>query len=268
MCKTPQWTLMREWHDQQLASQHSFYIADESQGYNVAGHLDREEDLSLVALQDDTIASQDQYQHHGSTSNLEMSEAGINPVPPPQAPGSTVSLTETGQEVPTQDFHELETLVPDQVCTCAACLHGYRCPGHLYGLGGHPERISRTFACRVTGCQWTTKDLPQYKYWSNLERLHRHEHNCPHYGKSGNWRCPETGCKFVTKRWNDLKRHSSSKHCIKPKTFECPILSCKYHQIGFTRKDKLKSHCQNVHAGMLQPGKPNQAIKPKANGSA
>lgn len=264
-------TTKEAWRNQQLASQPKFYNADESQGYDIPGriHLDRGEDLPGVILNNDAIASQDQYWHHGRMTDPETSEARFEPVPPQPAPSLFISQTEIGQDDSTPHNHELETLVPDQVCTCAACLEDYTCPEHLKGLGRQPEMKSWTFGCRVTGCQWTTK-CDESKHSNNLEKLFRHDwqRERQHYGRYGDWRCRETGCKYVTKRWNDFTRHSSSKHCINPKNFECPVLNCKYHQIGFTRKDKLKSHFDRVHKGNSQPGKPNQAIKPKGKDSA
>ena len=268
-------TPMQTRHNQQLASQPKFYNADESQGYDIAGciHLDREKDLPAVASNNDAIASQNQYWHHGRITDPETSEARLEPVPPHQAPGSTVSQTETKQDQFAQDSHELEAFLRDQICTCTSCLNDCEWPRDLLNrLDAHPKGNSWLFRCRITGCQWTTKDDTQSD-GNNLRKLLLHETGWwsgrkYHYGKYGDYRCRETGCKLVTKRWTDFKRHSSSKHCIKPKNFECPFLSCKYHQLGFSRKDKLKSHFDKVHKRDSQPGKPNQAIKPKGEDSA
>lgn len=261
------------WHNQQLAGQHSLQNTTATLGHSVYGSpgLELLEAPPPVSLNYGTVTAQVQDQHSGSTSSFGTSEAASNSVPLQQAQGSMVSYTDTWRGAPTQDSQLLKALVPDQDCTCATCLDDcwdiYRL--RLRGMEEHPERISWTFGCRVPGCQWSTKNKPIESQIS-LQKLHWHESwwgREEHYGKIGDWRCREAGCKFVTKRWNDFLRHSSSKHCIKPKRFECPALSCKYHQIGFTRKDKLKSHYQNAHEGKLQPGKPNQAIKPKASGS-
>lgn len=262
---------MQVWHHQQFADQQNAYNLDESQEYDISErtHLDRESALTLVALKNDTTASKDQDRRHGSVSNLETSEAGYGQVPSQQALGSAVSQSETGRDVPTQDSQELKSLVPDQVCTCAACLWSYWCPSHLERESGHPERLSWKFGCRITGCQWTTDDVPQdIRGSSALQWLLWHESLRSHYGKPGDCRCLETGCKFVTKRFRDLLRHSSSKHCIKPQIFKCEVLDCKYHETGFARKDKLTRHHQNVHQGKPQPGKANQAIKPKVKDGA
>lgn len=256
---------MQAWHNQQSVCQHRLQDVDQLQEHKIAGRtfLDGENNFARVALQHNSIASRDQYQHHGSPSNLEPSKTGSNPVPPQQASGSAICLTETDRGVSLREPHTLEALVPDQVCTCAACFDNYRFPDCFKIFDGHPERRSWEFGCRVTGCRWTTRDGPASTWPNNLVKPFWHEKSRDHYGKIGEYRCREAGCKFVTKRWTDFKRHASSRHCVKPQNFECPDLSCKYHQIGFTRKDKLKSHCQNVHEGKLQPGKPNQAIKPK-----
>ena len=257
-------TPTHEWHHQQLASRHNSYKADESQGYNTAqlSLLGHEEDLNSLAHEYEPIASQDQYRHHGSTSNLETSEAGFDPATPEQAPSSIVSPIETGPDAFTQKVHDLGVLFPDQICTCVPCLaeNNLTISFCKKWSDEHPELRSSTFGCRVAGCQWTTKSASAF---GTLFIPSAHEIKKSHYGKPGSWRCVEANCKFITKRFGDLKRHCSSKHCIKPKKLKCPVLSCRYHQDGFARKDKLDSHYQKAHGGKSQPGKPNQAIKPK-----
>ena len=265
-------TPMYAWHDPQLASQHETYSADQSQGYDIAGcvHSDFTQDLAQVTSNDGTNPSEDQYRTHSSANTPKPSEARISSVPSQQVLGSTVSQTETNLDVSKLDPDELKVLVPDQTCHCATCLDGHRlshnelrwCP-----RDEAPAWTARTFSCRVTGCQWTTKDESHWEEKrTNFGKLLNHEgysERGHHYGKPGEWRCPEVGCKFVTKRWKDFLRHSTSKHCIKPKDLKCPFLECKYHHIDFSRKDKLKSHVDKVHKGTHHPGKPNQTIKPK-----
>ena len=166
---------------------------------------------------------------------------------------------ETGSDIATQEFRDLRTFLPDRACSCVACLESYETYLKIVDLEWN-------FRCRVTGCSWNTKD--NFSYGEKLYRITVHEWDHSHYGKPGNLRCLEADCKFRTKRWSDLRRHASSKHCINPQTFKCPDLNCKYHQQGFTRKDKLNSHFQKVHGGKLQRGKPNQAILPKVGDSA
>ena len=254
---------MHEWHDQQLASRHKFYNADELQGYNTTqlsllGH----EDLNSFAHEYEPIASKDQYRHHGSTRNLETPEAGFDPAPPEQAPSSIAFPFGTGSDAFTQEVHDLGGLLADHVCTCAGCLdYNFKLQrACIEWQDKHPESRLWTFGCRFTGCQWTTTK-GVFQVWA-------HETQRSHYGKPGDYRCREANCKFITKRFGDLKRHCSSKHCIKPRNLKCPVLSCRYHQDGFARKDKLDSHYQKVHGGKSQPGKPNQAIKPKVGDNA
>ncbi|CAF9928485.1 hypothetical protein IMSHALPRED_007663 [Imshaugia aleurites] len=257
-------TAITGWQNQHFVSQQGSYCATDSLQCNVDGGipLDPEEDWAQLSLNHRAVTDPVQYQYGGITGSLETPAAGINSTSSRQVPASNVSQTEIGRDVSPQDSDKLKNLVPDQVCTCAACLNGYRCPEHLRGREAHPDCV---FGCRVTGCQWTINTLVHQQ--NSLECLFWHEKRKSHHGKPGDYRCRETGCKFVTKRWSDFKRHTSSKHCIKPQKLDCPVLSCKYHQIGFARKDKLKSHYQTVHEGKLLPGKPNQAIKSKVKDS-
>ena len=265
---------MHTWHDPQFASQYETYDADQPQGYNIAAGLHSEcaEELAQVASNDETIPSEDQYRTHSSDSTLEPSEAGIRSVPSQQGLGSTVSQIETDQYVSKLGPDELKALVPNQTCHCATCLLGYREKSHP-GLQWAPRDeapawTARTLSCRVTGCQWTTKvELILPPETTNFGKLSLHERyeRESHYGKPGEWRCREIDCKFVTKRWNDFLRHSTSKHCIKPRDLKCPFLECKYHHVDFSRKDKLRSHVDKAHKGISRPGKPSQTIKPKTN---
>ena len=270
---------MHTWHNLQLASQYQTYDADQPQGYNIAAGLESEcaEDLAQVPPNNETIPSEDQDRSHGSTITLEPSEIGIDSFPSQQVLVSTVSQTETDRDVSKLGPDELKVLLPNQACHCVTCLKSYE--GSHDELKWHsrdeaPAWIARTLSCRVTGCQWTTKDEDGPHWFSrrtNFGKLLYHE-ACSrrgyHYGKPGEWRCREIDCKFVTKRWNDFLRHSTSKHCIKPRDLKCPFLECKYHHIDFSRKDKLKSHVDKVHKGTPLPGKSNQTIKPKAKDHA
>ena len=265
------------WHDPPLTSQYETYDADGSQGYDIAGcvHSECAEDLSQVAPNDETIPSEDQYRTQSSAGDLELSEAGINSIPSQQVLGSTVSQTETDREVSKLGPDELKVLVPEQACHCVTCLNSYRhSRDDLRRVAGSeaPAWTARTLSCRVIGCQWTTEDEShRYSFRTNFGTLVHHEGyggRAEHYGKDGEYKCREIDCKCVTQRWEDFLRHSTSKHCIKPKDLKCPFLECKYHLIDFSRKDKLKSHVEKVHKGVSQPAKPNQAIKPKAKDHA
>ena len=256
---------MQTWHNQRSVCQSGLQNADESQEHDIAGrtHFDREDGSTRLALRDEPIKIPDQYRHHGRLSNFETLEAASNPVSSQQAPSSISGLNETELDISMHEPHTVETLVPDQICTCTACLDGYRYRGYREWLDAHPEMRSWIFGCRVTGCEWTTAKSLMPRYFDKIKWVLLHERSRDHYGERGDYRCREIGCKYVTKRWTDFKRHASSKHCIRPKKFTCPVVTCNYHDIGFARNDKLNSHFQNVHGGMLQPGKANKAVKPK-----
>lgn len=246
--------------------------ADDSQGYDLAGcvYSDCAKDLPQVAPNDKTIPSEEQYRTQSSVSTLETSEAGIHLDPSQKVLGSAVSKTERDLDVSKKGPDELKVLLPDQTCHCATCLDNYSRDLSDVIRDGEPGWTAWTLSCRVTGCQWTTKDEPPYWEPTKYEKLRYHETwrgRAEHYGKPGEWRCREMDCKFVTKRWNDLLRHSTAKHCIK-RDLKCPFLECKYHHVDFSRKDKLKSHVEKVHKGIPHPAKPFQAIKPKVKDHA
>ena len=265
---------MHAWHDSQLASQYETYDADQLQGYSITPGLHSEcaEDLTQVASNDEAITSTDHYRTHANTSTLEPSEVGVNPVPSPQVLGLAVSHTETYRDVSQLDPDELRALLPEQACHCATCLVGYdnwKTRSELW-RNGSPVLTGRTLSCRVTGCQWTTESHTS-PHHNDVPELLIHEGFSgreEHYGEPGEYKCREAGCKRVTKRWEDFLRHSTSKHCIKPKDLKCPFLECKYHHIDFSRKDKLKSHVDKVHKGTHHSREANQAIKPKVKDHA
>lgn len=95
-----------------------------------------------------------------------------------------------------------------------------------------------------------------------LSYLSKHEKD--HFGQPGHFVCPVDHCGFVTKRWSDLRRHSSTIHCTKAKKFPCSVPWCKYTgENGFTRRDKLTSHFNNVHKGVkAAPRGATLAVKP------
>ena len=207
------------------------------------------------------IQDQDRYNDIGSS--LGLPEARSHLLLPELAPSPTNSESKTVPGVATQGVHILKALAPDEVCTCATCLHERGWHARPQSLFEHPERPPLNLGCRVTGCEWTTGVQSNKTFSDSLDAIYRHESEIFHYGKPGSYKCREVDCKFTTKRLSDLKRHCSSKHCINPQNFRCPDLSCKYHQIGFARKDKLNDHYQKAHEGRYHPGKPNRVIKPK-----
>ena len=92
-----------------------------------------------------------------------------------------------------------------------------------------------------------------------------HERSHYHTVDADAFRCVEPDCPFSSKRWPDLVRHYTVKHCTNPKKFQypCPVVWCKYSgSNGFARKDKLKSHYKNVHEGKPGPAKAGRVVKP------
>lgn len=119
-----------------------------------------------------------------------------------------------------------------------------------------------TSSCRFPGCNTALAS------WHNAihEKTHyrTHQHGSPHYG------CIEQHCSFTTKRWPDLIRHYTVRHCTSPKKFPCPVPWCKFSgENGFARKDKLKSHHKNVHAGqsLFAQAQGLRAIQPALGGN-
>lgn len=109
------------------------------------------------------------------------------------------------------------------------------------------------YPCRLPACDWMARGLDGATANRYTNALLQHEES--HFGQKGRFVCLEEHCRYVTKRWGDLTRHYSSKHCANfVRRFVCPVLGCKYIRGGFARKDKLKSHVGNVHRGEAKPG--------------
>ncbi len=135
-------------------------------------------------------------------------------------------------------------------CSCMACL-----------LIGVPGDWNEGLCCRFKGCNFTTDIHAEYV---SHERDHYHEPGNPLF------HCVEQHCKFATKRWPDLIRHCTVRHCTKPKQFSCPVPWCKYSgDNGFARKDRLRSHQRNVHQGFVTsiPSSTLRPIQPAMPGS-
>lgn len=85
-----------------------------------------------------------------------------------------------------------------------------------------------------------------------------------HFFIEGLYRCDAPGCTHRCKRWADLERHTSTSHCLNAKKFPCKYPGCeRAGDNGFPRKDKLKSHFENVHRGVGIPPKHPRALVPK-----
>ena len=60
------------------------------------------------------------------------------------------------------------------------------------------------------------------------------------------YKCSVTGCKVKDfSNAGDLKRHKQEVHS--PPAFSCPVVSCKRHRRGFSRRDNLKQHLERCH---------------------
>lgn len=131
-------------------------------------------------------------------------------------------------------------------CACIACL----------SVGALKDWPDQGMSCRFPDCSYFTENHSDHI-------LHERDH----FQKAGNaaFRCVEQVYSFSSKRWPDLVRHYTVKHCTSPKKFQypCPVLWCKYSgSNGFARKDKLKSHYKNIHEGKPGPVKAGRVIKP------
>ena len=146
-------------------------------------------------------------------------------------------------------------------CSCITCVD----------LGSPRDVIryegSLNDRCRLPGCKFSAGALYIYRYGAEWA-ARKHEKN--HFRHDGQFRCIEDRCVYGAKRWPDLKRHYTSKHCLNPKTkFPCPEIGCKYGgDNGFIRKDKLKSHREKVHEKRAKPQNRSRVSKPNAQGAA
>lgn len=154
-------------------------------------------------------------------------------------------------------------------CTCASCLLlGATRSDKLERIKDWQSVDKKVLACKFSGC---TEIAYLFCDSPSDDRLYRKDfakHERTHFGKVGEYHCLEEGCNTTTKKFADLKRHHSNKHCTNAPKFSCPVLGCKYGgDNGFTREDKLKSHHRNVHQGKAAPGKAFQPLKPKTDGA-
>ena len=135
-------------------------------------------------------------------------------------------------------------------CACIVCLE----------IGCPHSRDNEGFRCHVEGCDYTG-EFYSHDHLSLHEKSHYTQgpiiFEPPYY-------CPVTNCRFSSKRWPDLCRHTTTKHCNNPVKFECSVIGCKYHGEGngFTRKDKLTDHCRKMHRGQVVPRQVVRTLKP------
>ena len=151
-------------------------------------------------------------------------------------------------------------------CSCITCVD----------LGSRREIFwgvdSYHYQCRLPDCSFS---IPAGNHEGNIYSIDEDEadtrkHEKDHFRHEGQYRCIEDRCVYSGKRWPDLKRHYTSKHCLNPKIkFPCPEIGCKYGgDNGFTRKDKLKSHREKVHGKSANTEKRSRVSKPNAQGAA
>ena len=134
-------------------------------------------------------------------------------------------------------------------CACIACL----------AVGGNDGIDRGPWHCRFAGCSYMSI------WWDGYRNAHEKRHYRQGSLNSLNtFDCPVQNCRFSSKRWADLHRHTTAKHCSNPTMFACSVIGCKYYGEGngFIRKDKLMDHYKNVHKGQKLHGQPVRAIKP------
>ena len=110
--------------------------------------------------------------------------------------------------------------------------------------------------CRLAGCN--SNCFP----WDHHERSHFQRARgskdplSPFY-------CPVEKCNYSSKRWPDLQRHTTAKHCSSPAMFSCSVIGCKHsgEGNGFTRKDKLTAHKRSMHQGQRTNGQAVRALQ-------
>lgn len=74
------------------------------------------------------------------------------------------------------------------------------------------------------------------------------DHETDHYQHEGRYRCLETDCKTVVRRWYDLMRHYTVKHCKQAERFPCMEPGCQAKGAkGYSRRDKLREHQAKKH---------------------
>lgn len=91
-------------------------------------------------------------------------------------------------------------------CICMTCLDlgtskGIECSETLGRVG----RMEEPVICRFPDCSY------KVLYYSRLRPCVSHEQM--HFGKPGNFRCLEEGCKATAKKFADLRRHTLGSHC-------------------------------------------------------
>lgn len=183
--------------------------------------------------------------YSANTANDDTDQVTAAPIPPPGG----VDTPSLGQESSSTN--------PSKKCACMVCLG----IGTFESNGPGPIPIS----CHFAGCSWDSGSW----FGVTTSSEYRVQHEKTHYERGPEnsqtpFYCLVENCRFSSKRWSDLRRHTTAKHCNSPNTFACSVIGCKYHGEGngFTRKDKLTAHYKNMHQGQKIPGQAARAIKP------
>lgn len=142
-------------------------------------------------------------------------------------------------------------------CACLVCLE----------IGIIDYDINDPEQCRFVGCKWVwCCNCLDHPWATGARDAHEKTHYRQGQGPKKNqpFHCLVENCRFNSKRWGDLQRHTTTKHCSDPVKFACSVIGCKHsgEGNGFTRKDKLKAHCESMHRGQRVPGQVARSLQP------
>ena len=132
-------------------------------------------------------------------------------------------------------------------CACIVCLE----------IGCRRSPDMNQFRCRIESCS-------THSYGDLIGSHEKRHYQQDRMIRESPFCCPVRNCRFSSKRWPDLYRHTTAKHCNNPVKFECSVMGCKYHGEGngFTRKDKLTDHYRKMHRGQVVPGQVVRTLRP------
>ena len=174
------------------------------------------------------------------TRNLEISKSLSNAESSPPDQDSSISHPKAWVNYTVNDRCEIVWFPnPTKSCTCISCQE----------LGVLGKTVINREVSGISGCKSTTR--------LSINPEHEREH----FKTPGGYACAEQGCHFVNKKFTDLQRHYTSRHCTNPnaKNLECSEIGCEYKT---ARKDKLKEHQKCKHMGKPKLGKTYRVIKP------
>lgn len=220
------------------------------------GILSGSQELPCESLLREDLHSPEGYFGVGleDTQNIEISKSMLNAESIPRNQDSDISHPEADIEHAVSTPSE-STLVSDpaKCCTCITC--------QQLGVSWRVSSNENHEPCGIKGCKYIIPGWPVQLSWGVLVNPMGAIHERKHFKTPGGYACAEQGCHFVNKKFTDLQRHYTSKHCTNPnaKNLECPEIGCEYRT---ARKDKLKEHQKCKHKGKPKPGKPYRVIKP------